>query len=75
MGDDTVTAARTITMKAKDGQPTVWMLDEHDITATIRDYRIIRGPDGKPQVEITLSASLEVLLAGAAVDVLVRVDD
>lgn len=70
-----MTAARTITMTAIAGQPPTWKLDDQDITTTIRDYRIVRGPDGLPQVQVTLAANLQVLLEGAGVDVLVAVDD
>lgn len=62
-------------MVAAHGQPPVWLLDEVDITATIRDFRIVRGDDGTARVELILAASLEVLMAGAAVELMVKVED
>jgi hypothetical protein len=75
VGGAAVTARRTVTLIAKEGQRPTWALDAVDITDLVLDWRIERRDDGMASITVTLSADLEVLLEGAGVDVLLKVQD
>lgn len=70
-----MTARRALTLVAKAGEQARLWLDAVDITAVVVDWRIERNGDGTAGITVTLKADLEVLLEGAGVDVLVKVQD
>jgi hypothetical protein len=69
-----VTERRPIRMVVAAGERPRWWLGDEEITDVIVDWRITRADDGLAEVQVTLAADLEMLIAGAGVDVLVKVD-